>query len=701
MTLDIRGGLKNTSISSNIYVVVEEMISNAIDSYLIRKSRVKNVPDLLIELNVDFFSVSLLEDDRYDLKISCVDNGAGFGEEQIRAFVTKDSTYKDYLNIQGIGKCKGAGRIQYFHFFKNFEIDSVFEQQGKLKRRTLSTDENVHEITEASFNTEDSVEGFLSTRVSVSSLKKFFYNKGVTYQNVKADFSVDALYRYLYITFMQRFIIIKEISGDFKIKIVTTEGDESEQKEILSEDLPMPISVKTIPLSCSHGREVADSSVDLKITRYSLPYASFKDTEHEVALCANSALVKSITNYYLRNSQDRRRPINDSFELLLVESDFLEDKVNEQRDGFNVSLECSVNNDFDNYFSMQDVVESLEDYVFGILTPADFDREELIASTEIKFGISRSMLEQAKVKVHYSDTEQNIAKRVLRKYQDEIVSETSKIFDLKQELLKLDPRTQDFREKVNNLSWMYTSTIKKMDMANLSQLVVRRTSMLEVLKLAVDSMLICQNDRGGRKENERMIHNVFFPSGKSSEDSIDHDIWILNEEYHYFEHIASDKPLASIPWNENEHLFEGDIDKQLEELFAKNNEDHSLKRPDIAIFNQEGSAIIIEFKAPKVPIQEHISDLAQYARLISAKSNGRIKKIYGYLIGDTMDESRMPLNYTRFPSGLGYFSTDPIVDPVTRIQYGELYSEVLFYKQFIDRAESRLKIYKEKLNISV
>jgi hypothetical protein len=303
--------------------------------------------------------------------------------------------------------------------------------------------------------------------------------------------------------------------------------------------------------------------------------------------------------------------------------------------------------------------------------------------------------------VHYSDTEENIAKRVLRKYQEEIVKETSDIFNLKKELLDLDPQSQDFRERVSELSWKYTSTIKKMDMANLSQLVVRRSSMLDVLERAVDLLLSCQNDNDTRKQNERIIHNIFFPTGKDSNDSVDHDIWILNEEYHYFEHIASDKSLASIPWKDNGTLFESDIDSSLEELFAKNNKENQLKRPDIAIFNQEGSAIIIEFKAPGVELQDHILDLVQYARLLAAKSNGKINKFYGYLIGDCMDETRMPPNYTRFPSGLGYFNTDPIRDQATGIVYGELYSEVIFYNQFIDRAKNRLKVYKDKLNVDI
>lgn len=701
MTLDIRGGLKNTNISSNRYVVLEELVSNAIDSYLIRKDMDSSAPDLSIDIQVDFIPLSPLGDSKYDLRLMCTDNGAGFGDDQIRAFVTKDSTYKDYLNIQGIGKCKGAGRIQYFHYFKKFEIDSIFVSSDNYMRRTISTNENVHEINEQSFKTQPAENNLLRTIVSTSYLKDIFSDKSFARSSIEADFSATALHRYLYVTFMQRFIILKGIVGRFKIAISSTKGEISESEVIDSQDLPSPVSIESLPLICSHGNDGSDNSNLLKITRYSLPCSLFKSIEHEIALCANSALVKSIAKSYLKNSVDRTRPINDCYELLLIESEFLEGKVNEQRDDFNIHRECNGTEDFESTFSMQDIIDSLEDYIYSILTPFDFDKEEIISSTERRFGITRSMLEQAKIKVRYTDTEKNIAKRVLKKYQEDIVSETSKIFDLKQELLNLDPRSKDFREKVNGLSWIYTRTIKKMDMANLSQLVVRRSSMLEVLKCAVDSMLSCQSEPGGRNENEKIIHNVFFPTGKDSRDSIDHDIWILNEEYHYFEHIASDKSLASIPWSDKEKLFEQDVDSELERLFAKNNMDHRLKRPDIAIFNQEGSAIIIEFKSPGVEIQEHISDLAQYARLIAAKSHGRIKKIYGYLIGDCMDESRMPLNYTKFPSGLGYFSTDRIIDPATGIQYGELYSEVLFYKQFIERAESRLKVYKEKLNVDI
>ena len=100
-------------------------------------------------------------------------------------------------------------------------------------------------------------------------------------------------------------------------------------------------------------------------------------------------------------------------------------------------------------------------------------------------------------------------------------------------------------------------------------------------------------------------------------------------------------------------------------------------------------------------IQDHIPDLAQYARLLAAKSNGRIKKFYGYLIGCKIDSSRMMPSYTRFANGKGYFNSSKLVDDDTGRAYGELYSEVLLYEHFIDRAALRLRVYKDKLKVQL
>lgn len=580
----------------------------------------------------------------------------------------------------------------------------MIERSGSIVRKTLQVDESTREISENSFNVTPADGAEVQTTFTLKSWRQntLTAEQKTERGSIPEVFSVSAVTDHLYTSLLQRLITLKKLIGDFRIEVSSSRGNKSDKETIEGKDLPESVGqVAEIPLTCIHSKEIR-TGPKLRVTRYSFPESEFPNFQHEVALCANSAVVQSITKRYLRHVNERKRATAGSFELLLVESELFEEKVNQQRDGFDIPFACSDNDTLLEEFSLDDVVDSLEDYVFQIITPSDFDKDILVSSTELRFGITRQMIEGTNVKIHYGDNEENIARRVLKKLQEDIVGDTSKLFKIKDELLKLDPRSSDFRNKVSELSWKYASSIKKMDMTNLSQLVVRRSAMIEVLSLAVDRLLSCQAEEPGkRNENERIIHNIFFPMGKDSTETVDHDIWLLNEEYQYFEYISSDKPLKAIKWSDTTNLFEADIDESLGKLFAFNNKNHEGKRPDIAIFTNEGAAIIIEFKAPEVGIQEHIPDLAQYARLLAAKSNGRLKKFYGYLIGCTLDPSRMSPAYTRFANGKGYFCSNKLVDDETNRVYGELYSEVLQYQHFIDRAALRLRVYKDKLKVEL
>ena len=128
LTLDIRGSLKNTRISSNTLVVVDELLANSIDAFLIRQSADAAAGALRIRLDVKVSQADLLGED-YDLEIECEDNGSGLGPEQLKAFLTKDTSYKDDLSIPGIGKCKGTGRVQFFHHFTAISISSIYRTE--------------------------------------------------------------------------------------------------------------------------------------------------------------------------------------------------------------------------------------------------------------------------------------------------------------------------------------------------------------------------------------------------------------------------------------------------------------------------------------------------------------------------------------------------------------------------------------------
>ena len=116
MTLDVRGSVKNSKKSKNPLVVVDELFANSIDAFLIRQAS----SDSDLSLDISFTvraSTSNLWENEYDMEIECENNGCGFDPNQLKAFVTKDTSYKDDLNISGIGTCKGSGRVQYFHHF--------------------------------------------------------------------------------------------------------------------------------------------------------------------------------------------------------------------------------------------------------------------------------------------------------------------------------------------------------------------------------------------------------------------------------------------------------------------------------------------------------------------------------------------------------------------------------------------------------
>src|SRR5690606_5064323 len=153
---------KNTKISSNRYVVLEELISNSIDSFLIRQHDDPAQRSLEVEVVVEIIASGLLGDG-HDLSISCTDNGCGLGDEQTEAFLTKDTSYKDDLSIAGIGKCKGAGRIQFFHHFERVVIRSTYRSDGKVLTRTLPMVAARKKIDLADFTVTDGDERDIGT----------------------------------------------------------------------------------------------------------------------------------------------------------------------------------------------------------------------------------------------------------------------------------------------------------------------------------------------------------------------------------------------------------------------------------------------------------------------------------------------------------------------------------------------------------
>lgn len=706
MTLDIRGSLKNSKISSNQYIVFEELISNAIDSFLIRKHVDGSVADLKVEVAVEFVRADLLED-LESIVISCKDNGCGLGDDQVQAFVTKDTSYKDDLPIDGIGKCKGAGRIQFFHHFSALFVESYFKRGKEIVRRVMRFAEPKKQINADDFQSNVVDDGQLGTFIKLENFKESARARMSHGEQLSSLFSARALKKQMLVAFLQRLVSLEGRLGNFEIKFTARHWKRDVEVEVLARpDLPKITSDKVVMVEEQDPKtgQGLGSYQSFKISHYQLDRSIFDLAKNAIAFCAKSSPVKDITSRYLRTRTEQNRPVGGFSHIVLIESDYLDRHVNEQRDDFEGIPQVVPNEDFfsSERLSYGGIYQAIDPVVESMVVPADWRKDAVVKEVADRFGVNEAMLHDTSTRIVYGETAQAVAERVLKKYQERVIDETAEIFSLKEEIIKSEPDSDEFRSKINELSWKYTSSLKNFDMANLSQLVVRRAAIVEILELACSRSLTIQKaPRGGKRKDEAIIHSIFFPMKADTQTVSDHDIWLLSEDYQYYDYIASDVPLASIAWNERETIFSSDIDEAFQALLNKRVVDNRGKRPDIAIFSKEGSVIIVEFKAPGVSVDEHIGDLSEYAHLLAAKSGGKLKKIYGYLIGDTVNSLRLSGSWTPFPTGNGWFQSGPLMDPYTRQPLGETYFEILHFGDVIERARRRIRVYQSRLKLDL
>lgn len=532
MALDVRGSLKNTKLSRNPFVVFEELVSNAIDSVLIRRSSDASAPSLSVKITIDFDLGNLLGDDA--ISISCHDNGCGLGDEQLTAFLTKDTSYKDDLTITGIGSCKGSGRIQFFHHFNGMTIDSIYQSDGQKYKRKLRFSAEDKLIRPENFSTQAVDHEEVGTSINLYDQKVAALEAVSPGANLRELYSVKSVRDHIYFAFMQRFVSLGDKIGNFEISFQLVDGDEMFISTIKYDDLPditKSESLEIAEIDCKTGERLG-SVQDFLLNYYKLPATEFDLPENVVAFSANSVPVRDFTARYFRTKAEKNNPLDGYFHIFIIESSFLDSKVNEQRDDFDgIQSELPIGDLFcDDRISYAEIFEVLDPAIEALVGPMSWTREDIVKKAADEFGVSESMIQETSTRVRYGDTAQSVAERVLVKYQEQIIEQTADLVRLKSEVISISPDADDFRTKVSELSWRFTSYLRSIDMANLSQLVVRRATMVEILDLAVRGEYESQKVEAGQKrKDEQIIHNIFFPMRKDSDDQVDHDIWLLGK----------------------------------------------------------------------------------------------------------------------------------------------------------------------------
>lgn len=415
--------------------------------------------------------------------------------------------------------------------------------------------------------------------------------------------------------------------------------------------------------------------------------------KHELHLCANKREVKSFDlSQHILDLQ--KRIITEDGEsyyyLGYLTGEYLDKNVNLNKTAF----EFDEDENFLGVISEKDLVDALKEYVICYLVDdlekVKAEKREFIDKFVQKEKPQYRYLLNRKPEL-YDEIPANLSKdklelelhRAVQKWESEIAGQRKAI---EKSVKDKNFDKNEFTKIFNN----YCSSVTDISKSSLSEYVIRRKSILDLLEKAIE----IQDDN--KYCSEETLHSIICPMRYTS-DEIDFEemnLWIIDDRLAYHTFLASDKQMKSLPV-----------------IDAKNE-----RRMDIAIFdeaisfseNQEclNSISIIEFKKPnrndlknddKNPINQVLGYVKDIKEGKAKKPNGRpfvnvgTAAFYCYVIADltdSMKEDAVNAGLIITPDGDGYYGYN---------QTRGAYIEVISYDKLVRDAKQRNQILFDKL----
>jgi len=599
--------------------------------------------------------------------IDVIDNGVGFTDDNADSFDTFKSGYK----IQQGGK--GFGRFMYLKYFRSVSIDSVYEQDGQLKRREF-TFGHKSEIIENERITD--VEGQESTG-SVLHLSSIINSD-------EPDKGLDVIARKL----VEKLLVIFATQSETTPTITIMEEDESNPivlNDYIGKNSGVVQVGKDVPLQIK-GRDCKEYDFTVKVYKI-----YFSAITNKICLTANQREVSDVSLHIyvpefketLSETDSEGHQRNFMVKAYVI-GKYLDDNVTTERDAFNFDKEVDSLFGISEKTICQRVAQICKD-MFGddmserytakknrienyVITSAPWNKT-LLSSMDmecIPVGIDDFELEMLFRKKKYELEEQS---RI----------EIKEILD-KQEGEEIDANIQEIMAHVNEIQ-----------KSNLVQYVCKRKEILSLFNKLRRRL----EDGSAHKENE--IHNLIFPMIKTDREVEydDHNLWMLDERFAFTQYIASDKVISIKDKKEPDLAI---IYK--ERMFYRNGENNMLS-----------PVCIVEFKRPKrkeyTADENPITQACKYSRKIldgklempdglePVKVSKESTPVYIYIVSDItpkIAEFADNASLTKSPDNEGYFGYMPSY---------HAYVEVMSYKKMYEDALMRNRIFFEKLGINV
>lgn len=546
----------------------------------------------------------------YVVGYSIQDNGEGFTDENINAFLT---LWSDHKIKKG---ALGSGRILCLKVFDDIIIDSQTADSAKIgqevhiefNRRFEANNINDKEIVHQEKSSSKSFTKTIYKNINDEYLS--FYNKN------KRPFSAEDVQNDIFINLLPLFISRKTSMQPFSIYFAKELWINEVTLEAKFADLNF--EEKFFTLTTKYQEEEDHVEENFKFT---LTYQIKDDKQGKLEQFYGAADRK--VRPFTGSVQIKPLP-NKHSGIFCLSSPYLDVRVKDSRKDFVIEANQNIATN-KNPILLPDINNELEKLLIDIL----FNKFPTI---EKDLNIRKQKIaSQFPHLVKYIDpikklgaTEAEILKDAEKSFSDNTKKTIKSVVNFTNAIKK----GKNFdEEKFLSITAHFTETGRE----QLASYIGYRQTIIDML---IEISIQSKTKKDSAKE--KAIHDLFMPMSETSLTSHSHanNIWIFDDKFMSFNYAASDKTIAKIV---------ADVEGKLVDIFPH----HKEKEPDLVMFYSDKEdtykdVVLIEFKRLHETIdakEKAINQLERYPLYIR-KNIENVRSIFAYTIIDIDDELR-------------------------------------------------------------
>lgn len=562
---------------------VYEAISNSLEA---------NAKNISIEFSVDNLQINISEEIAEAERINgftIIDDGEGFTENNITSFCELWTTTKKNLG------CKGVGRLTWLKVYQRVDICSRLN--SREVKFCFSENFDSSNVVPKKIDIKETNSNL--TKLTFRGVTENFYRKqkdGNVYDaREKAD--IDKIYIKIKKHLLVKLALLKENDIDFSITIKI-----GKQEKIIDNDDITELKKQDF--------QIEDYNKNMQDFRLYYNFVNDGLNQKDLFYCANGRIVSEFPDII---SLDKIK--NQDSIIMLLTSDYLDSKVNDERNGFIIEKQQN-NEDIDNCLSFPKINEVLRDKMETLLI-----KQYPNISKENKKEIDAAIKEVPYLAAYIQDD-----KSVIKKKND-VIKRAKEVFEKEKQnassvfvrmLKQKNINPENFEKSIVQLN--------KIAIEELGEYILYRQQIIEGLKRALLD----------REKKEDYIHNIIMQMKIAIDDKLNEEdkhyftnFWLFDDKFMTYSYAASDKTTKQIT---------NDIKQSYERIYK------SADRPDIAIFynkdDNQKDAILMELKGANATKDEKDKSLIELPNNIDTMRTNipECNRIWGYIITDIDDE---------------------------------------------------------------